>query len=182
MRVRKFLLIDPQIANPQIFQIELEHFRYVFGFFCRFAGVLILQKILGHKFANSRITTNIGSSNCKFAICHTCGRSANVTILISPQSRGFSELGGRWFLKKTWSRKSCDTVPLKQTSAHTRMPWCHFTKLYKNTISWDYPFKKQKAEWMYFLKEIYKNLFFNIQLSIHKINYLSSLSKVFSPQ
>jgi hypothetical protein len=35
---------------------------------------------------------------------------------------------------------------------------------------------------MDFLKEIYKNSFFNIQKSIHKINYLSSLSKVFSQQ
>jgi hypothetical protein len=49
--------------------------------------------------------------------------------------------------KKTWSKKSRDTVPFKQNiSAHRNaMILPHKTLLYKNTLSlsWDYPFKSR---------------------------------------
>ncbi len=60
----------------------------------------------------------------------------------------FSGARGKMIREKTWSKKSCDTVPLKQNiTAH--MNAYHFTKLYKNienNISLDYPFKKKTTK------------------------------------
>ncbi len=95
---------------------------------------------LGEQIANPQIAKSIGSANRKSANCHTFGRSANVTNFVGRQICGFSEAWRKMVHKKNLKQKSCDIVPLKQ---NTRMYWCHYTKLYKNTISWNYPFKKQ---------------------------------------
>ncbi len=68
---------------------ELEYFRYVLvrrkKRICGFAVVLSSQKNV-----DQQIAKNIGSTNCKFANCHTCGRSANITNFVSPKICGFA--------------------------------------------------------------------------------------------
>ncbi len=50
------------------------------------------------------------------------------------------------------------------------MYWCHFTKLNtKNTISWDYLFKKQSER---IFEKKYKNLFFNIEYSQSQLSFI----------
>ena len=89
----------------------------------------------------------------------------------------FSEAWGKMIHEKNLKLKILWHCPFK--AKHQRTQECtDVTKLYKNHISWDYPFKKQ-SEWIFEKK--YTRIYFSIQ-SFHKINYLSSLSKAFSPQ
>ncbi len=115
---------------------------------------------LGQQMANLKIAKNIGSKICKSGNCHTCRRSANVKNFVSPQICGFPEAWGKMIHEKNLKAKHLVTLSLlSKTSVHTRIQWCHLTKLYKNTIYWDNPFKTQ-SEW------IFKNKYTRINFSI----------------
>ncbi len=55
----------------------------------------------------------------------------------------FSGAGGKVIHEKTWIKKSCDTVPLKQNISAHKIALISLHKNTENTISWHYPFKKQ---------------------------------------
>ncbi len=104
---------------------------------------------LGQLIMNLKIAKNIGSEIGKSANCHTCGSSANVTNFVSSQICGFPKAWGKMIHEKNLKAKNLVTLSLlSKTSVHTRIQWCQHTKLYKNTIYWDYPFKKQ-SEWIF---------------------------------
>ncbi len=54
------------------------------------------------------------------SICHRCHWLANISANFRKKSKWsqcyYQGLGGRWFMKKTWSKKSRDTVPLSNPS------------------------------------------------------------------
>ncbi len=84
---------------------------------CIFAEVASPQQIWVSKLQNLQIAKNIGSGNLKSANCHTCGRSTNVKK--STKFSYFLRLGGRWFMKKIWSKKTLWHRLFKQNiSAH----------------------------------------------------------------
>ncbi len=91
-------------------KLELEHFSYVFlsrkiKNFLQNCGSFKSAKNLGQQILNPRIAKNIGSSNCKSANCHTCGRSANVTNFVSPQIWGFSKAWRKMIPEKNLEQK-----------------------------------------------------------------------------
>jgi hypothetical protein len=63
----------------------------------------------------------------QWPICHRC--RWYLDLQISPQifekfemsPMPFQGLGGRWLMEKTWSKKSCNTVPLSKTEAENEM-------------------------------------------------------------
>jgi hypothetical protein len=67
------------------------------------------------------VSTTQGELVAKFAtgVVDTCGApwlaniSANFRKNLKWSLCYYQRLGGRWFMKKTWSKKSCDTVPLR---------------------------------------------------------------------
>ncbi len=55
----------------------------------------------------------------------------------------FSGAWGKMIHEKSWVKKSCATVPLKQNISAHKIALISLNKNTENIISWDYPFKKQ---------------------------------------